>query len=473
MKQKKSVEIVDFNNFYNGNKVKTEVFYNYNNTHGLKESKGIREVGFPTANNKIRFLDFESAGVEAIDGINYFAQYYPDHDVTTYRLLMHATNKNMYYSNAYNGGVDVFRLYELTFDEAPIGLKYKQDGEERILLADRNKMVVWRTEYMPMEITDVPVVTSMCYNEGNVFCTLVEPENRVMYTHELRPEALGVPNDDIKYIDVDHRLGSCRKVVTLNGYVYVIQDYGISQISFMATQDYTCTIVYESNSKIYPNTVAVCVNKLIFMTKTGLYSFDGIDAKRIKFSLDEGLDMDNSQSTAGTMGNKYYLALKLNFNDDEQVMCEQGDYVNNALIIYNLDEYTFEIVRGFDIKQILGVRCPYYEKVLLVFNSQYTNKIGEIVDKSVCFDENLIAKWSSDYLNENIKPKQATKLMVKASAGVTFKLTCDSKVHTLTTVNDGYSEIRFKTECKTMKLEISSQLENVEIEKVLVEYYEY
>ena len=40
-------------------------------------------------------------------------------------------------------------------------------------------MKLWRTNYNPMTIENVPVITDMCINEGVLYCTLKEPAYKI------------------------------------------------------------------------------------------------------------------------------------------------------------------------------------------------------------------------------------------------------------------------------------------------------
>ena len=110
--------------------------------------------------------------------------------------------------------------------------------------------------------------------------------------------------------------------------------------------------------------------------------------------------------------------------------------------------------------------------MLVVFNSHNADKIGEIVENSVCFDENLPKFWASQQIFASFETKIFTKLVVDADKDVEIKLIYDDKEITFTTYQSGINEFMFKLFGKQLKLEISSTQENANVNKVYVDYYD-
>ena len=99
MRNKKVVEIDSFNGFYGSkNGVKVESFYNFLPTESLNNSKGVAIATFPTSltNKKVKPLAIQTAGIEKVDGLVYFKQYFPQNGRTVYRLLVYGSDKKVY-----------------------------------------------------------------------------------------------------------------------------------------------------------------------------------------------------------------------------------------------------------------------------------------------------------------------------------------------------------------------------------------
>lgn len=474
MKVKKSIDIEHFNNFNLDNNISVNKFYNYKPGSKLKNSKGVDIAKFP-----LNFTDLEEsplniseAGVNSVEGIAYFKQYFPKSASTTHRLLIYGDNQKVYINQMLDDSFDLFWLYNLTFESAPITLAFKKDDDDAIILASNNQMKIWLTGYSPYTINNTPIITSMCMNDGVLFCTIKEPAFKVWYASDLDAENVGNISNNSGFVSLEDELGYARKIVTFNEDVYVFRDYGISKINYVK-KDVSVSQVYSSNTRIYTNTVSVCGNSILFMTKEGLYSYNGVKVSKTNVNLSNMITLGNDCAVAASLGEKYYLALKLNFDDNNKILCEQNNCINNALVIVDTKDFSFEIIRGVDIKSLLPVKTEIFEKMLIVFNSGHKEQIGEVIETSKIVNESLPKFWASSNMINNLNVKMFTKLVVDADEGVKFKILYDNKEMCFTTYKKGINEFVFKIFCKEIKLEISSENESALVDKVHFDYYEY
>ena len=79
MREKKVVKLENFNCFESDNKVCVESFYNFAPSKVLNNSKGIRNATFPTnyEDRTEHELNISKVGIESVEGIAYFKQYFP------------------------------------------------------------------------------------------------------------------------------------------------------------------------------------------------------------------------------------------------------------------------------------------------------------------------------------------------------------------------------------------------------------
>lgn len=474
MRTKKRVEITRFNNFEtNSNEISTESFYNYKPTRVLNNSSGIIEAVFPfnaTSSNNYT-LDISAKQMGKVEGIAYFKQFFPANGKTTHRLLVYGEDKKVYINQMLDYIPDLLWIYDLTFSSAPITLAYKKNDNDAIILASKDEMVIWETGYSPYSVSNVPIITSMCMNEGVLFCTIKEPAFKIWYATELDIEKIGTIDSTSGYISLEDDLGYARKIITYNEDVYVFRDYGITKLTYVKGQ-ISINQIYMSGTKIYTDTVAVCGNVVLFLTQNGIYSFNGVKVTKTDIEL-SNMIFQNDNAVATSLGDKYYIALRLNFNDSEQILCEQTAYLNNALVIFNTIDNSYEIIRGVDIKTLLPIKTEAFEKMLVVFNSMHCNKICEVANSGVCVDGPLPKYWRSGDLLNGINTKLFTKLSVVADEGVKFKLLYDNKSISFTTYQRGLNQFIFKLDCKQIKLEISSVNQNGNVKNVILDYYEY
>lgn len=474
MRVKKSVSIRRFDETNSEKFPHMLSCYNYYASGKLYNSRGVRVARFPKTTTDLSELELniQGAGIAKVDGLTYFKQYVASSNVSTHRLLVHSTDGRLFINQMFYGVDGLVHLYNLRFENPPITLSFKQDDLDAIILTDKKEMFVWATGYSPYKISGVPVITSMCMNEGVLFCTLKDPAFKIWYATDLNAENVGNIDKNSGYISLEDDLGYARKILTFNENVYVFRDYGITKVSFYKNTVST-TEIYQSNTMIFSNSVSVCGNKILFATRDGLYSFNGGSVSKVKIDMLDNIDFVNSKLACASLGDEYYMSAKMNFLDGEKVLCENGEYTNNALIIIDINNLSCEVIRGVDIGSMLPLKTEVFEKMLVTFNSMHDNTIGEIVDLSVCCDEVLPKCWLSGDLVEDRNVKLFNKLTVESKKGVDFTIIYDDKELTFTTYCDGVNEFRFQAIGKKVSLKIYSVEPDAMVDTVVLDYYDY
>lgn len=476
MRQSKKIVIRGFNNFDdNTSEVYTKSFYNYYPQRRLNNSLGVAPATFPYEYdiNEQYELDMTIMSDAKIKGVTFFKQYFPSDGATINRLLIYGDNKRLYVHQMSDADMAVYWLFGMEFNDPPVAITYKENDYDTMILASKDKMVVWKTNYSPYTITNVPIITSMCYGDDKIlYCTVVDPAFKVWYCYDISPENIGNISATSNYLSLDDELGYARRILNFDENIYVFRDYGITKIT-QINNKFTTNPVYSSSTQIFTNTISVCGNVILFMTRDGLYSFNGIKVTKCNIEISKMLSNLGDNAVASSLGDKYYLALRLDFRDGKQVLCEEGEYINNAILIVDIRDFSYQIIRGVDIGSLYALKTDMFEKMLLTFNSNYESKLGEIVDTSKCFDENLPKYWCSGLLTDSLNNKLFTKLSVVADSGVKFNFIHDDRVLSFTTYQDGYNEFCFKILAKCARLEISSEEESARVEEINLDYYEY
>lgn len=470
---KKRIEIKQFNNYNSNSAVKTEICYNFLNKDKLYQSFSAKPATFPIFKDTVeeRELNLEGSEIGAIKGITAFGQHFLDMG-TVYRLLLYGEDKKVYINQLFSGDNKLYWLYELQFEEKPITLKFKKNDSDSIILADKQKMMIWHTNFSPYEVPGVPVITSMCMNDGVLYCTIADPAFKIWYATDLDAENVGNISVNSGYISLDDDLGDAKKVIAFDEDVYIFREYGISKINYLQ-KNITVSQVYSSNSRILDNTVSVCGNLVVFMTFDGIYTFNGTRVNKTEIDIKHLLDGLNSNATASSISHYYFLALRLKFDDGQKTDLDKIEYVNNSILVVDTNDLTFHIIRGIDVLQFYPLQTDLFEKMLLICNTKDEKKLQEIT-----FDcastTSIYKRWQSSDLTEKNNTKLITNLMVEASQGVTFTFDYDTDNSiSFVTYQDGVNEFKFRFRCNKLKLQISSKLNTAVVDKVAVEYYDY
>ncbi|MBR1987948.1 MAG: hypothetical protein IKA36_02795 [Clostridia bacterium] len=473
MRTKKKIEIDKFDKFFEESNDLCEKFYNVSMNNSLTNSIGIRVAEFPfNRESELQYkLNTQDLNITAVKGLTYFKQYFPISGNTQYRVLLYGDDKKVYINQLFYESGDMDWLYGLTFNSSPITLAYKKNDADAIILSSTDKMVVWRTDYAPYTIENVPIITSMCMNEGVLYCTIKEPAFKIWYATDLDVENIGQINNNSGYISLEDDLGYARKVVTFDESVYVFRDYGITKITNYKREN-SISQIYKSNTMIYCDTVSVCGNLIFFMTKDGVYSFNGVKVSKTNIDLSDLLTGDMSNASASSLGSKYFVALKLNFNDDKEILCEMTEHKNNAVLVVDITDESYQIIRGIDIQSFLPVKTDKFEKMLVTFNSIYETEVGEIVQDSVCFDRELSKYWRIDNLTKDMNTKLFTSLKIDSKEDTQININFDNKKLTFYTYQNGVNKFNFKVCSSDCSVEVLSE-KDLKVDKIEIDYYEY
>ena len=436
MKEKKRIEIDTFNNFNSSNNIYTEKFYNFFPSNKLASSQGVAVAKFPKMYTDMteEELDIEDLDINSVCGVSYFKMYFPDSQNTQHRILIYGDDNKVYINQLFSGSSMLLWLFNLQFNSPPVSLSYKTDDTDSIILTSSDKMVVWHTNYSPYEIENVPIITSMCMNDEVLFCTIKDPAFKIWYATNLDAENVGQVSAESGYISLEDDLGYSRKILTFNEEIYVFRDYGITQLSIYGSDDFAINHIYLSDSYIYPDSIAQSGDNVYFLERSGLKCFNGSSVKNIELGCEKLLSAFNqSKCWATCFEGKYYLACKCDFADGQQIGCESynNGYVNNALLVYDIEKEHLDILRGVDINQVLALNNPYKSKLVACFNNQYIGKIGQLTEDGKLFGNSLGGYWKSvkTDLGYHNKKKRIKHFSIKASgnAEVTISSEKESK----------------------------------------------
>lgn len=196
-------------------------------------------------------------------------------------------------------------------------------------------MYVWDGVNAPYRVENAPDITSMALHYERLFVTVDGEKNAVWFSDDLDPTNWDASLAGGGFIQLIDERGSLNRVISYGGYVYVFRDYGISRITaFGAQTEFSVSNLFVSSGRIYPGSVALCGDTVLFLAEDGLYAFDGVSTVKMLKNLD-GLFKNGERSCSYYADGKYYLAFARE-ETDGKIGCETGAYVNNALLVLDL-----------------------------------------------------------------------------------------------------------------------------------------
>ncbi len=440
--------------------------YNFSYENGaLVSNFGMKDVDIEYS----IFFD-EKAPLAIPEGIEFkkvwqFKHWDRNNELRRDKLMVWASDTNIYYTTLFSADPEL-KLTNMVFNEEPEQLNYKiEDIDYNICISEMDGMKVWDGANAPYEYTSNPHIRSFCASNGKFYATFGGDRSVIRYTtnEDLTTWYVHLGVDD-KELTLKDNLGRINKVVSHLNYVYAFRDFGITKISRSANSTITTSNLFFSSNTLYDKTIANCMDDIYFLCRDGIYVFNGADAKKVDTKLDKYLmGIDNQKAVGCFYNGNYYLALKMDFKDDKNIGCENGNYINNALIKINVQNNSVEIIRGVDICSMCDIHFDRIEKLVFCFNSEYTNKIGELDYSGTIFDNVANRSWTSPLsdlgFGENVK--FVRELSVDSQYPCTIRVFSEDEEQIINIDPEKiYNKYRVRVKGKKIGFEISSTSQN-------------
>ncbi|MBE5730756.1 MAG: hypothetical protein E7350_02235 [Clostridiales bacterium] len=267
-------------------------------------------------------------------------------------FMFYKNGRITYTDNLGNSG----SLQGITLTGKPKAIGYRLNGEDVVLICSpTDRMVVWNGVDSPYYVDESPLITSMTVHYERLFVTTGDEKNTLWFSDDLDPSNWDTSDGAGGFIELADDRGALIKVLSFLNYVYIFRERGISRLTAYAEQsEFSISHLFVTGGRIYPESIALCGDRVIFASSDGIFSFDGVSTRRILTNLD-GLLVPDENSVAVYRSGKYYLATRANFGQDGSF---SSSYTNNALLIYGDDGYT--LMRGYDITSLYSYGDALY-----------------------------------------------------------------------------------------------------------------
>ncbi len=347
------------------------------------------------------------------------------------------------------------------------GMNYRINSADVLLFScDGHKLTSWNGKRLT-EYAGSPDVTSMAIHYERLFVTSKTEPTKLFYSDDLDPTNWNVSAGEGGFIELLDERGELNKVVSFSDYLYVFRERGISRVSAFGDEStFSVTNLFVSAGRIYPESITVCGNVIMFAASDGLYMFDGYDTVRVLRNLDGLIDYAGTGSGAYYNG-KYYLACAMNFADGKKVGCETSEFKRNGLLVYDMSSGEFSISRGLDIDMI---NVATYLGEELCFAHEATGG-GVIAKCGKRFDTALEKHWESPLTDFGMpdKTKFVRELYIDGTVDVSVSVGDGKKVKSYA-VKAGKRRIRPNLSCVRLKLSIDTTAEDCNVASPTVMY---
>lgn len=406
-----------------------KICYNFNFDSGaLSSSYGFTELASPTTNTDTESETQVSIRGSEIKSIWKLKWYDFNTDSNNYYLFYYNNEGYVCYDNLYGVRLATY-VVPNTFTTVPYAAYYRTGQQDTLLLSGDGDDLVIITGSGVQRNEDAPKIVSCCSHYGRLFAITSSERGTLVYSDNT--DILTFTDELCQNLDFSDERGDLNKIISFNDYLYIFRDYGITEVSIYGLdQEFAVSHLYFSNSYIYPNTIAVCGDEIIFLDSSGLKVFNGSSVKKLDCPLCDKIKLFRQQyAYAEYFDGKYFLACKLDFQDGNVIGCENyaDGYLNNTLLIYDIAKETCEVVRGVDIKMLLTLPSPYKTKLVACFNNEFKGKIGQLTIDGKIFGNNLEKCWQSAFtdLGESGTLKKIKSFIVKSENPCSIKIESD------------------------------------------------
>ena len=382
---------------------RAKIYYNYDVKNGaLKTGIGFEDLTLPNSQN-IEDGERQILLPENINfnGVWHFKYYSQTNNQKDHFLIYYGTDNNLYWCKLVSLFPQSFLMSEdVQYPTRPNALQYRLNGEDVMMFTENTSdMMVWKPEYSAYIVGNAPKVVSMCLHYERLFAIVEGERIQLRFSDDLDPTNWENSPTEGGYIELVDERGPMSKVVSFEDYLYVFRDFGISRVSAFGDQsEFSVSGVHTSSGKIYGGSVAVCGNKIVYLSKNGLHYFDGVSSEKLDLNIDSLFDgVTNDNACSAFLDNKYYLACRLNFQDQEKVGCENysGGYTNNAIVELDLIDGTINIVRGVDVVSMTSIEEGNISKLICCFGGEYGGRLGQLTHSGEMFGTPLKKVWKS------------------------------------------------------------------------------
>ncbi len=411
-------------------------FYNLTYSDGaLKTGFGFQDLRVPASYDDLEnchTFDFSTKMTE-IDGLWFNRYFHGTEEIYHFQLLMIDADFKMYgveLMDTFNGFVFARTVYLESYPTCVY--QYRINGGDGAVIFSNEGMVSLTTSSLG-KWENVPAMISCVVHYDKFFGITNANRNMLVYTSNLNLyDWTEAESSTIEFLD---DRGVFNKLVAFNDYVYLFREHGITKISLYTSKDeFSFTHLYTSPSLIYENSVCVCGDKVFFMTRDGLHTFNGNSVEKVAENCDRFFkNLDNSNCASACLNGKYYLATKCDFADGETVGCESKSHTNNVLFEVDVENFDLNIYRGVDIRHVVSVDCPFMSKICCCFyDSDFKLRIGELTHDGKTFSNATEKKWTSfeTDLGYVSKRKKIKEIVLTTASAIEVEIKSDEETKT-------------------------------------------
>lgn len=402
----------------------------------LKQGYGFADLKLPDGLNAGNWLTFQAPVTTAKPLKIWNAHITADGTGTDEDVVLVYCDDGYIYMAYVNDYAPIFTKVQIQFTSEPTILNYKYNGNYVVVICTpTDAMCIWNLTAVPVQGTQNLHLTSLCCHYERIFATTSTNKRQLRFSKDFDITNWEETSDAGGFIELADERGNINKVISFNDYVYLIRDFGISRLSAYGDQsEFSVTHISKTSNLIYSNTVSLCGDRIIYLATDGLYYCTGSSIYKYDCKINDLIDASKVKNACSCYYNgKYYLSIRLNFDDNKSVCCEsESGYKNNALIEFDIQTQKINITRGVDICAMEGFVYDGWQKLAVLFNGANSQKIGELNENGKLFDNVLAKCWQSPLSDlGSLNEKVVRSISVITPTDITIKVKSEQETQVI------------------------------------------
>lgn len=377
------------------------------------------------------------------------------------RILVYATDKNVYECHIYKTESRMKKVEGLSFESAPQAVCYKLNGDDVLIFGDGNGLKVYDGSSVTT-VEDAPEITSMCIHNERLFITCGGERSCLFFSDDFDPTNWSVSLTEAGFIDFQDGLGSLVKVVSFNDYVYLFRRYGITKVYAYGDQsEFYATPVLSGCPQIKDDCVYLCGDEVIYLTDDGFYSFNGSYSKKIMKGLTKYICTYKRNHPFGDYYNgELFVHTKLIIDGE----------LKEYIVVYNLSSGWFYLMESVRLLGMKTINAESFTKLILFSGGD--SRILYLTNKAQFVNSPLTKRIRTAFGNFDIRgEKILTYIRLYTNKAITINVKTENREKSIA-VNgsEAYQKIPVGINCNSLSIELVSCEQEAEISKVECEF---
>ena len=294
------------------------------------------------------------------------------------RLVIQTSEGALYYTAVFEDDTwHEVAGYTLSGDAAAVSYNY--GGKDVLLMCSPSSTFAVLDDGTVKTVTSAPRFSSVTVHNERIYGTLNGESNQLWFSDDFDPENWSVSGDEAGYISFSDECGDALAAVSFLGYLYIFREHGIYRLTAYGDQsEFSLKKLFTATGRIYKNTIALCGDRIMFLTDEGVFTFDGYTASPAVRDLPD--IAFPTQCSAAYYDGAYWLACSLTGCDLVPI-----PYTNNVLVRYGIRDGDMSMLAAADILALCSVRSHTAADIVLSVKTGGEYKLASIGEYGTAF----------------------------------------------------------------------------------------